>query len=188
MSSAPHRRPTGHCATALLRNMFSLLAIVKACTAPERGFAYEAPRYFPFPSFRVVLETKRGRCNLASPPGKSRARKTHCAAFSRGDEMMPEPFVVQTIASFLAPRCLDPERWDLSTWDPSEPRCSAVDLGGNLGIHSMYMASLGATVDVVEPSADLAASIRRSARANCWEKRVKVHAKGITSNDTLDGR
>ena len=83
--------------------------------------------------------------------------------------------MAQVITSFLG-GCLS-----------SEQRCHAVDLGGNLGIHTSYMAALGAEVDVVEPQADLAASIRRTALANCWQGRVRVHHGGITANEKQDG-
>lgn len=89
--------------------------------------------------------------------------------------MMPEPFVVQTIASFLA-RC-----------SVENARCHAVDIGGNLGLHTAYMAALGATVDVVEPQSDLAAAIVRTAATNCWQDTVTVHNRGITANETQHG-
>lgn len=148
-----------------------------ACTASKQtegagALAYPAPRYFPFPPFVVVLETSKGRCDLAGGP-------PNCAAFSAGTLMMPEPFVVQTIASFLA-HCLHV--------GSAGNGCYAVDVGGNLGIHTAYMAALGAQVDVIEPSADLASSIAATTRANCWESRIRVHAKAISGDVRSAGK
>ena len=153
------------------------------CTPPSADLltTYGAPRYFPFPPFRVVLETKPGSCDLGAPafegghPTTLEVRRKHCASFERGGEMMPEPFVVQVIASFLA-HC---------PW--ASRSCYALDLGGNLGLHTAYMAALGAEVDVVEPAIDLAATIRSTVRANCWTGRVRVHNNGITALPAEDG-
>ena len=89
--------------------------------------------------------------------------------------MMPEPFVVQAIASTLA-HC-----------PFATTGCYAVDIGGNLGIHTAYMASLGAELDVVEAAADLAPVIERTMRLNCWADRVRVHKNAITANASNDG-
>eukprot|EP00966_Prymnesium_polylepis_P096242 2230014-Prymnesium_polylepis.1 len=151
----------------------------------DMQLTYAAPRYFPFPPFRIVLETKPGECNLGAPshnisnanrPTTREGRQQVCASFERGGEMMPEPFVVQVIASFLA-HC-----------PTSADGCYALDLGGNLGIHTAYMAALGAEVDVVEPSNDLAKTIQATMRANCWAKRVHVHHNGITAREPEDGK
>ena len=99
--------------------------------------AYPAPAYFPCPSFGVVLETENGECDLAAPLHHENTqirltkaeRQTYCSSFSRGDLMLPEPFVVQSIAAILAP-CLS---------RPAHTACQAVDLGGNLGVHTAYM-------------------------------------------------
>lgn len=89
--------------------------------------------------------------------------------------MMPEPFVVQTIASFLA-KC------------PLLARpCNAVDLGGNLGIHTAYMAALGANVHVVEPQTTMVSAIKDTVAANCWQSRVTLHDGGVTADETQHG-
>ncbi|KAL1511294.1 hypothetical protein AB1Y20_006099 [Prymnesium parvum] len=159
-------------------------ALAASCSPPREDYerSYAAPRYFPFPPFRIVLETSPGECDLGAPAynGSRRStraeRQAHCRSFERGGEMMPEPFVVQVIASFLA-HC------------PYTPAgCIAVDVGGNLGIHTAYMASLGARVDVVEPAVDLVAAIGATVRANCWGGRVAVHANGITARAADEGR
>ena len=134
----------------------------------DASFAYPAPRYYPFPPFLQVLETVRGRCDLAGGP-------SYCRNFSAGTLMMPEPFVVQAIASTLA-HC-----------PFATTGCYAVDIGGNLGIHTAYMASLGAELDVVEAAADLAPVIERTMRLNCWADRVRVHKNAITANASNDG-
>ena len=142
--------------------------------------AYAAPRYWPFPPFSVVLETSPGRCDLAvaSPKASAHQRRKTCAAFTAGEMMMPEPFVVRAIGSVLS-----------GCDSRSRPRpCRVVDLGGNLGLHAAYAASLGATVDVVEPSADLAATIVETARANCWQSRMRVHSNAVTAHEAEDGR
>ena len=89
---------------------------------------------------------------------------------------MPEPFIVQTIASFLAhcPFIRD--------------RCYAVDIGGNLGIHTAYMASLGADVDAIEPAVDLARVAGTTMRLNCWQDRVRIFNNFITADPNADGR
>ena len=146
------------------------------CTAGS-PLSYAAPRYFPFPPFRVVLETAAGTCDLASPVGTDAAKRhEYCAAFERGDLMMPEPFVVQAIGSFLGhcPSAATP--------------CRFIDIGGNLGIHTAFMASLGAYGDAVEPQAEMAAAIKATMDANCWGGKVRVHNKGITPNDEESGK
>ena len=142
--------------------------------------AYFAPRYFPFPRFRVVLETSPGRCDLvvSSPKAGARQRRRACAAFEAGNMMMPEPFVVRAISSVLA-GCSSSMR---------RRRCRVVDLGGNLGLHAAYAAALGAHVDVVEPAADLADTINQTVIANCWQDRVNVHANAITATEADDGK
>ena len=156
-----------------------------SCYNSSTPLAYPAPAYFPCPSFGVVLETENGECDLAAPLHHENTqirltkaeRQTYCSSFSRGDLMLPEPFVVQAIAAILAP-CLS---------RPAHTACQAVDLGGNLGVHTAYMASLNAIVDVVEPQRDLADSIARTILANCWERRVRVHRAGITDNELSNG-
>ena len=87
--------------------------------------------------------------------------------FQKGELMMPEPFVVQAIASFLS-HCATASKAD----------CYAVDIGGNLGIHTAYMASLGAEVAVVEPAKDLALTINRTMQVNCFSHRVRLFKAG----------
>lgn len=135
---------------------------------------YTAPRYWPFPAFRIVLETKPGLCDLAAPEADA-DKPRHCAAFERGELMMPESFVVHAIASFLG-HC------------PSSARpCRAVDLGGNLGIHTAFMAALGSHVTVIEPSRGMVSAIRDTVAANCWEGRVDIQHAGVTANESADG-
>ena len=90
--------------------------------------------------------------------------------------MMPEPFVVQAIASSLG-HC--------PSW--SVRPCRAVDLGGNLGIHTAYMASLGAFVDVIEPQKEMAENILSTVRANCWSHRVAVRHAAISAREEEEG-
>ena len=74
------------------------------CSADASALArsYLAPHYFPFPPFRVVLETSPGACDLAAPTNRRMRRgaskASFCADFSRGALMMPEPFVVRADA------------------------------------------------------------------------------------------
>lgn len=141
-----------------------------------RSRSYQAPRYFPFPPFRVVLESSPRTCDLAAPATSSAdVRAAACASFSRGTLMMPEPFVVQTIASFLA-HC-----------KTAGTPCRAVDLGGNLGIHTAYMASLGATVEVVEAQAEMVEAIKATMAANCFQHRVTVHHAAISAVEADEG-
>ena len=182
----------------------SLLSSQLACKPPAKGYAltYAAPRYFPFPPFRIVLETEPGLCDLGAPavnftprvvtgnrgmgvPKLTKVeRQAYCKAFEQAQvpvtgnghtTLMPEPFVVQAIASSLGhcPAC--------------GSCCRAVDIGANVGFHATYMAALGATVDAIEPSADLAAALRASTRANCWDRRVRVQQKAITADESGDG-
>ena len=60
-------------------------------------------------------------------------------------------------------------------------------VGGNLGVHTAYMAALGAAVDVIEPSIDLAHNIEATARVNCWEGRVRVYANAISGDARDEG-
>jgi FkbM family methyltransferase len=163
----------------------------------QAELSYPAPRYFPFPPFRVVLETTRGSCNLAGGPPS-------CALFSSGSLMMPEPFVVQTIASFLS-HCMYSAPTGGGGADGGgaadggggasdggggggAPPCYAVDVGGNLGVHTAYMAALGAAVDVIEPARDLSRSIEATARVNCWEGRVRVFPNAISGDAREEGK
>ena len=167
------------------------IAMTSAMCVPPASIlsrSYTAPRYFPFPPFNVVLESTPGACDFAAPAFKNPSctgtkctpvppqdKPAYCAAFKRGELMMPEPFVVQSIASFLA-KCTF-----------SAQPCNAVDLGGNLGIHTSYMAALGAMVHVVEPQTSMALAIRDTISANCWQSRVTLHHGGVTANETEDG-
>jgi len=89
---------------------------------------------------------------------------------------MPEPYVVQPIAAALG-HCA-------TAMSP----CHAIDLGGNVGIHAAYMASLGAFLDVVEPQTDLAAAIQRTMTVNCWSHRVIVHNAAVSPDIQDHGR
>ena len=154
------------------------------CDNRSKALTYPAPGYFPCPPFVVSLETQSGACDLGSPPLEFSTQRPYtkaerqqgCTNFSRGVGQFPEPFVAQVITSFLG-KCLSSQR-----------RCHAIDLGGNLGIHTAYMASLGAEVDVVEPQADLVESIRRTVMANCWEGRVHINHGGATADEASDGK
>lgn len=147
-----------------------------SCRAPERALSYEAPRFYPIPPHRVVLETQPGACDLAAP-FNAENKSEYCEAFTQARLPQPEPFVAQAVASALAHCPFAP---------PSTP-CRAIDVGGNLGMVTAAMAALGATVDVVEPSADLANAIRQTVAANCWGRRVTVHENGITAEPARDG-
>lgn len=164
----------------------NVIAIVQqtTCNYRSKELTYPAPGYFPCPPFVVALETQSGACDLGSPPLEpltqrpytKAERQQSCTNFSRGVGQFPEPFVAQVITSFLG-NCLSSQR-----------RCRAVDLGGNIGIHAAYMASLGAEVDIVEPQADLVKSIRRTMLANCWEGRVHINHGGVTADEGSDGK
>ena len=65
--------------------------------------------------------------------------------------------------------------------------CNAVDLGGNLGIHTSYMAALGANLWTVEPQPGMAEAIRDTLAANCWTSRVTVLHGGVTADASADG-
>ena len=178
---------------------------IVACKAPPADVAltYAAPRYFPFPPFRIALETKPGLCDLGAPafnftprvvsgnrkmtvPLLTRAeRLTYCKAFEKarvprtGNQhttLMPEPFIVQVISSTLGhcPYC--------------DGCCHAIDIGANVGYHASYMAALGASVDAVEASTDMAAALKTTVRANCWDSRVRVLLNAITADEDAHGK
>lgn len=160
--------------------LLSAAAMQPLCDAPERKLSYRAPQFYPYPPYSVVLETAPGACDLAAPYNEEpQKRATWCKAFTEARLPQPEPFVAQAVASALA-HC------PFTAAIGAAP-CDVVDIGGNLGLVTAMMASLGANVQTVEPSKDLAHAIKQTVAANCWQDRVTVHQKGITADSAADG-
>ena len=125
------------------------------CSPPADALArsYAAPRRFPFPPWRLVLETKPGTCNLY---GSRRI----CHDFSSGDHFEPEFHVREAIASHLLHCNTKP--------------CRALDIGMSTGYMSAMMAALGAHVTSVERQSDMIAAYEETAKVNCWTDRVSL--------------
>ena len=106
------------------------------CGAPEL-FARSYPVHLPWPhgTTDFVLEERPGKCDLFG--GKPAVCCDHTVRLSK----FVEPVVDDVVASFLA-GC-------------HRHACRAVDLGANIGLHTMAMLNMGATVIAVEPQPDL---------------------------------
>jgi hypothetical protein len=128
-----------------------------AATEAARQLSYTAFPFFPFPSHRVVLETRAGECNLFSKD------PTACAAWSAGLHNEPDPHNREAMASVLT-HCLDPARG-----------CICIDVGANIGMLTALMASIGCRVTAVEVQPDLVRATRKTAAVNGWTDRVTVN-------------
>ena len=135
----PHKHGPGCAPNVGDRNFFNL--------------SYQAPRHFPYPPWRLVLETEPGTCDLYGD-------KRVCNDFSSGDHYEPEFMIRDVIASLLT-GC------DMR-------KCRTVDIGMSTGYFTAAMASLGAHVASIEPSTDLTAAFHKTVELNCWHSRVNV--------------
>ena len=71
-------------------------AAASGCEPDPAAYAlsYQAPPSWPFPPWRIVLETRPGTCNLYGSPEV-------CRKFSSGDSYEPKFHVRDAIASVL---------------------------------------------------------------------------------------
>jgi len=141
--------------------LLALPRTTAACEPDPTAYAlsYPAPRSWPFPPWRIVLETRPGTCNLYGSPAV-------CRKFSSGDAYEPEFHVRDAIASVLL-RCLNV---------PADQRpCHTLDFGMNTGYFTAAMASLGAHVVAVEGAPDHVDAFEQTKRVNCWQHTVELH-------------
>ena len=144
------------------------------CIQPElhhafdRSYILRAP--WPFPMFRMVLETVPGTCDLYGLPH-------FCLRYEFGLWDEPERHVTEAIAS-VASTCL---------FRPHHARCKSIDLGSSTGYFTMMMASLGSHVTAIDPQPDMLRYLKESASLNCWSDRVSVHHAMLTPDSKKHG-
>lgn len=126
--------------------------------------AYESPRVFPFPPFRLVLERLAGECDLFK-------NRSLCSKWSAGELWEFDPHNREAIASVFGVDCF------AARSAPSQfaSGCVVIDIGQNVGLFSAYAASLGADVFGLEPQWDLWAAFNRSIEVNeQWRRQGQV--------------
>lgn len=137
--------------------------LVESSTYMEKLW-YFTPDYFPFPRSKIVMERTPGSCDLFWSKGTSDG--SPCKRFAERMTYEPDPHVREVIASTVL-GC-------------SRKNCTCIDIGANIGYFTVFMASLGCTVDAIEPQIDLAEALIKTAIVNGWSERVFVHG-GLAS-------
>lgn len=137
-------------------------------TAAETAIAVTMPpviRYavagrFPVPSIPMVAELDDGTCLV-----------DRCEDMIRGASTWdPDAHIRDVIHSILLPCAL---RW-------LDDDCLVLDIGSNLGVHTLSMLQLGARVVSVEPQTDLCVASRVSIAYNGWSARSVVLCGGVS--------
>jgi FkbM family methyltransferase len=140
----------------------------------ERFIQTTTPRHelcerFPLKPIPIVLETSSGICLL----GSHLLNGTICENSVRGkSRWSPDPHVRDIITTVLFTCALR-----------SQPdNCFAIDVGSNVGAHTMVMLELGARVVSIEPQQDLCVATRFSASALGYASRSRVICGGVAPN------
>ena len=121
---------------------------------------------FPLPSMPIVIETNTGVCLL----GAHLTNGTICKNALRGQSSWsPDPHVRDIISTAL-----------LHCGIVSNPRdCFAIDVGSNVGAHTLVMLQLGARVVAIEPQIDFCVATRLSAAAQGFANRSHTVCGGL---------
>jgi len=121
---------------------------------------------FPLPSIPIVIQTNTGLCLL----GAHLTNGTICENSLRGtSSWSPDPHVRDIISSALLTCGLRYKSRD----------CFAVDVGSNIGAHTMVMLQLGARVVAIEPQMDFCVASRLSAAALGFANRSHIVCGGL---------
>ena len=143
--------------------------------AIEKSLYTTTPRHelserFPLKPIPMVLETSGGVCFFGSHLTKG----TICENAVRGkSSWSPDPHVRDIITTFLFTCGLRSQPDD----------CFAIDVGSNVGAHTMVMLELGARVVAIEPQEDLCVASRLSASALGYANRSRVICGGVAQTE-----
>lgn len=126
---------------------------------------------FPLKPIPIVIETNTGVCMLGSHLTKG----TVCENAIRGkSSWTPDPHVRDVITTVLL-KC---------GFRSESDTCFAVDVGSNVGAHTLVMLQLGARVVAIEPQMDFCIATRTAAAASGWENRSHVVCGGLAGHQT----
>lgn len=127
---------------------------------------HELTARFPLKSIPFVIETRSGLCMLGSHLTKG----TICENSVRGNSSWtPDPHVRDIISTVLFTCGLRSVSDD----------CFAIDVGSNVGAHTMVMLLLGARVVAIEPQTDFCVASRLSAAAAGYANRSHIVCGGL---------
>lgn len=124
---------------------------------PGINRTYEMEARWPFPSFRIILETKLGACDLVNK---------RCDEYVTWKYPHPEPVVAEVLASFL------------QGCHKSRP-CTFLDIGSTLGYYATLALSLGANATTVEPQRRLFRAYKETLCANNWQDQATQTNYGL---------
>lgn len=156
-------------------------------TTPALARSYEAPRQYPFPPHRLVLESIPKTCDLFLPGPQL------CEEWTRGRSYEYESHNREVLASVLHDcqwRNAVLSREDGSPYGgagTSTAPCLVVDVGANIGMFSALALSMGAYTVSFEPQDVLVGAFRESIALNHWENRALAHSGYATFESARSG-
>jgi len=129
--------------------------------------AHELSRRFPLSPIPIVIQTNTGVCLL----GAHLTNGTICQNSLRGQSTWsPDPHVRDIISTAL-----------MTCGLRSNPRdCFAIDVGSNVGAHTLVMLQLGARVVAIEPQMDFCVATRLSVAAQGFANCSHVVCGGLS--------
>lgn len=136
-----------------------------SCDA-HRALSYPSPAFWPLPRLPFVMESIAGKCDLCWMNVETRPNP--CDDMSAGRLWAPDPHVREALVATLGACAAAPGE------------CSMLDIGGNMGIFSLWAWALGARVVYVEPQLDLVTAFTKTVELNCAGDDVAVMHGFIT--------
>ena len=149
-------------------------ASCKCAECPRlRTLAYPLPEWWPLPPLPLVMETRPRECDLcwADPVN----HPNPCELMSSRATWAPAPPVREALVAALLPCAFAPGS------------CAMLDLGGNLGVFSLWAWAMGANVVFVEPQGDLVRAFEGTVDLNCARDSITVHHAGVTTVESQNG-
>ena len=134
---------------------------------------HELSDRFPLETIPIILDTKHGLCFFGSHLTKGSICEN---AVRTRSTWTPDPHVRDIISTVLL-KC------SFRSYDDD---CFAIDVGSNVGAHTLVMLSLGARVVAIEPQEDLCVASRLSAHANGFENRSYIVCGGLSTSEISD--
>ena len=139
-----------------------------ASCASHRALSYPSPAFWPLPTLPVVMESQPGTCDLCWMDVA--ARPNPCDDMSASRLWAPDPHVREAVVATLGACAAMPGE------------CNMLDIGGNMGVFSLWGWALGARVVYVEPQLDLVTAFAKTVELNCAGDDVTV-LHGFISHD-----
>ena len=137
---------------------------------PETSTPHAMMRRFPLGPIPVVIETKSGICLLGTVCAKALENNASTSIWT------PDPHVRDILATILLKCSI--------RGNPDD--CFAIDVGSNMGTHTLAMLQLGARVVAIEPQTDLCVASRIAAAYSGFANRCYIICGGVSSTRIRD--